>query len=182
MDREKLIAYLPAFMQQFLEMQQIMKANDAEFDRIYGQVEKTLDNAFILDCNAEGIAKFERQLGIVPDMQEDLENRKARVLLRWNEAVPYTMRVLYKQLDALCGVNDYEVDADLQHYVIAIIAHLNSNGKVEELERLCKKILPENMYYVLSNCLDREKCGAVCVGGIITSKQKKRYIEWEENK
>lgn len=177
MDRENLIAYLPAFMQQFLEMQQIMKANDTEFDRIYAQVEKTLDNAFILDCNAEGIAKFERQLGIASDIQESLENRKARVLLRWNEAVPYTMRVLYKQLNALCGVNDYEVDADLQHYVIAIIAHLNSIGKVEELERLCKKILPENMCYKLSNHLEREKRGAICIGGIITSKQKKRYVE-----
>ena len=182
MDRQKLIEYLPTFMQQFIEMQQIMKANDAELDRLYERVEKTLDNAFIEDCNVEGIAKFEKQLHIIPNAQEDLETRKARVMLRWNESVPYTIRVLYKQLNALCGVNDYEIDADLQHYMIAITSHLKTSGQIEELERMCKKILPENMYYALSNYLARERCGAICVGGIITSKQTKRYIELEEIK
>lgn len=182
MDRQKLIEYLPTFMQQFIEMQQIMKANDAELDRLYERVEKTLDNAFIEDCNAEGIAKFEKQLHIIPNAQEDLETRKARVMLRWNESVPYTIRVLYNQLNALCGVNDYEVDADLQHYMIAIASHLNAMGQMEELERLCKKILPENIYYVLSNSLIREQSAVIGIGGIIVSKQTKRYIELEEVK
>ena len=177
MDRQKLIEYLPTFMQQFIEMQQIMKANDAELDRLYERVEKTLDNAFIEDCNAEGIAKFEKQLHIIPNAQEDLETRKARVMLRWNESVPYTIRVLYKQLNALCGVNDYEIEADLQHYMIAITSHLKTSGQIEELERMCKKILPENMYYVLSNWLNRTTYGSVHIGGIIASRKKTKYIE-----
>lgn len=159
-------------MRQFCEMREIMGADEKELNRLYEYLNRTLENAFIYGADIEGIARFERQIGIEPDPSDSLETRRARVLLRWNETAPYTLRVLYAQLDALCGVNDYEVKADLQRYYLEITAHLSETAEVEELERFCKKILPENICYGLVNRQIYTANGVVYSGGSMTEKRK----------
>lgn len=172
MDRPSLIENLPPFMRQFCEMREIMGADEKELNRLYEHLNRTLENAFIDGADTEGIARFEHQMDIEPDLSDSLETRRARVLLRWNETVPYTLRVLYAQLDALCGVDDYEVKADLQHYHLEITAHLPETAEVEELERFCKKILPENICYGLVNCRIHTANSVVYSGGVMAEKRK----------
>lgn len=144
-ERKKLIDYLPPFMRQFTEMKQIMRTEDYEMDKIDLSMRRVLDNAFIEDCDEYGIRKYESLLKIVPSIDDTLESRKRRVSIYWNNFVPYTYWVLVNKLDTLCGVNNYDIYADLENYIVDI--NIYSVQNVSEVKLLLQKMLPENIVY-----------------------------------
>lgn len=143
--RKKLIEYLPAFTAQFREMQEIMNSEDMEFDLINRKIPEVLNNAFIEDCNEYGIQKYESLLKIIPDEKDSLKTRKTRVLLHWNDCIPYTYKALIMKLNILCGVNNYDIDADLENYHIQFSIYSKVN--ITDVENFLKKILPLNIDY-----------------------------------
>lgn len=163
--RKQLIRYLPDFMKQFGEFQEIMKVEDLQFDRMDVKMQSILNNAFIEDADEYGIQKYETLLGFVPSVNDTLELRKSRVLLHWNNRTPYTYRVLILKLNSLCGVNNYNISGSQENYHLHFETHLSLFGQVKELEILLEKILPENMYYESSNMLECRLEGAMNLGG-----------------
>lgn len=132
-------------MQKLKEMKEIMRVEETKFKVLESDVEKVLNNAFIKDCDEYGIKKYERLLGIIIMPEDSLESRKSRVQLYWNNEIPYTYRTLIRQLNVYCGVNNYDIDADLKNYDISFSIY----GKVDlmEIESFLEKILPENIMY-----------------------------------
>ncbi|MCI8409091.1 MAG: DUF2313 domain-containing protein [Lachnospiraceae bacterium] len=163
-EHKKLIEYLPAFMQQFVEMKEIMKMEDIEVDRIESNIQKVLDNAFMNDCDEYGIKKYEELLHITPDKEDTLESRRARVLLRWNDTLPYTWRTLKRKLDTFCGKNNYELEGDLKNYSLIVKTHLSMPGQVQELEKMIERIIPINIYVFYENHLNYDLDSTVFMG------------------
>lgn len=163
-NRKKLLKYLPDFMKQFVEMKEINQAGDKEFQHLDGNIERLLNNAFIEDCDEYGIQKYENLLGITPNAEDTLDSRKSRVLLRWNDYVPYTYRVLVNRLNTFCGVNNYTITGDQSDYYLHFETRLELFGQVKELEDLFERILPENMYYESMNSLDCQINGNAFIG------------------
>lgn len=145
MDRKRLIEYLPDFMQKFSEMKEIMRVTNMESDQIYSLIGKILDEAFIEDCTEYGLRKYETYLHIIPDESETLETRKLHVLMRWYDYAPYTFRMLVNKLNMICGVNNYDIDADLENYIISISIYGKSD--ISEIERYIDSILPQNIVH-----------------------------------
>ncbi len=146
-ERGKLLDYLPDFMKQFLEIKEIMQAEDKEMDEIDSNIQRGLDNAFIESCDEYGISKYEALLGITVSKQEDLGARKTRVLSRWNDFQPCTYRRFLKKLDILCGAENYRIDGNLEDYQLCIAISRKALGARGELEEMLKKMLPENINY-----------------------------------
>ena len=168
-ERKKLIEYLPPFMQQFPEMQEIMKTQNIEIDRINKNMLSVLDNAFIKDCNEYGIKKYENILGIVPTAEDTLESRKIRVLNRWNDTLPYTYRVLLRRLNVFCGVNNYDISGKLEDYELFITTDLPKKGQVDELDMMFDGIIPVNMYMDAANKMKRKLRSTHYTAGAVTS-------------
>lgn len=145
MERRKLIEYLPDFMQKFSEIKELMQAANMETDRIYPLIGKSLDEAFIEDCSEYGIRKYESCLHIIPDESKTLETRKSRVLLYWNDTVPYTYQALIAKLNTYCGISNYDIDADLENYNIFISIY--SKEDISDIEQYIKDTLPQNIAY-----------------------------------
>lgn len=182
MERRKLIEYLPDFMQKFSEIKELMQAANVETDRIYPLIGKSLDEAFIEDCSEYGIRKYESCLHIIPDESETLETRKLRVLMRWYDYAPYTFRVLINKLNMICGVNNYDLQADLENYYFKVITELGVYGSVEELAYMYESILPENIFYESVNTLNIEsKCSLGYVGGICFSSMMTFTEDWKDS-
>lgn len=149
-ERKDLLEYLPPMMQKFKEMQEIMRVEDVEFDNTADNVQKVFNNAFIEDCDETGIQKYEALLKITPEPQATLEERKSKVLIRWNEYAPFTYRVLVRMLTVLCGLGVFEVSCDLKRYRVVVKIPVTSEWQKEEIYNLLERIIPMNMQFVVA--------------------------------
>lgn len=175
MDRKRLLDYLPHFMQNFSELKELMQVANDETDLLYAAIGRMLDEAYIEDCTEYGIRKYESFLHMPHPVNEPLETRKMRVLMRWHDYSPYTYRVLLQRLNMICGVNNYDLQPDLEDYYFKVITELGMYGGVEELIYMLESILPQNIYYETENVLHIEtECplnygGGVCCSTILWS-------------
>jgi hypothetical protein len=169
MSREiNLIDYLPPFLQGYREMQAIMTAENPEFQAVSDEGQVVLDNTFILYCNEDGIARFERMLGIYPLPSDPLEARQSRVLTRWNDTVPYTMKSFISKLAALQGNGNIQITIFKDQYKIKVVTHLEKQGQQDDLAYLFKTVLPCNLVVESINILDVQTSGDLTLGNGIT--------------
>ncbi len=138
-------------MQQFAEFKEITAAEDPWMDNIQGLAGKILDNAFIQDCDIQGIKRYENMLGLMPDTASGLEERKHAVLMHLNNKPPYTYRTLLKKLEVLYGAGNYEVSGDLTHYIINVRVHSELCGQKKVVETMLGWFLPVNMEFTAVN-------------------------------
>lgn len=170
MERKRLTEYLPRFMQNFSELKEFLRVTNNETDRISTQIGRILDEAFIMDCTEYGLRKYENLLHIIPADNESLETRKMRVLMRWYNYAPYTFRVLVNKLNMICGVNNYELQADLENYYFKVLTELGTYGSTDELAYIFESILPQNIFYESVNVLNIEsECSLNYGGGTVLS-------------
>jgi len=155
MERKRLIEYLPRFMQDFSELKELLNITNGETDAINTQVGRILDEAFIDDCTEYGIKKYESICGILPADTDTLEERKARVKIKWNDSIPYTFIALIRKLNVYCGGADfYDIDANMEDYEISIFTHLSLSTTVQEVEKMIDRIMPANMHYESFNNIE----------------------------
>lgn len=137
-------------MQQFIEMQQIMKSANISTDEIDKNIEGTWNNAFILDADEIGISKYEDFLSIIPLPSDTLEDRKQKVLTAWNNDNRFTLKTLKKRLEQRCGKDNYKIcdDTDLINYFIHIAIKSNYIS-IPILKNYLEVWLPANLqrYY-----------------------------------
>lgn len=152
-ERRALIDYLPPFMQTFKEFKEITGAEQVDMEQANLDIGRIIDEAFIEDCDEYGIKKYESIIGILPEDTDTLADRKARVLIRWNDTLPYSYRALIQRLNSCCGVNNYDITADLENYEISVYTHLTLTTSIEEVEKTIDHMLPMNMHYETFNDL-----------------------------
>lgn len=158
-----LIEYLPPFIADYREMQEIMSAENPEFVLTAKEYDRLLDNQFIISCDEVGISRFEKILGIVPTANDTLQSRISRVLIRWNDTVPYTWKAFLQKLQTLCG-DDFEVIPDWNNYTLKIITHLDLYGQVDELENILEYMPPSNILINANNTLNYMGSGCLFLG------------------
>lgn len=164
-----LIGYLPPFVQEYQEIRQIMLSENPEFQFVEDESEIIKNNQFIQSCNLVGISKFEQLIGIVPSPDDTLQSRINRVMVRWNDTVPYTWKTLLNKLNTLCGGADkYEIIRKLAEHELDVTTHLDLYGQVEELDYFLSYMMPANMILQSRNELNiRVDATARMAAGIV---------------
>lgn len=137
-----LLKYLPPYLQEYVEIYHTMTAENPEFQFVADNCKRILNNTFIMYCNEDGIQRFENLLGIVASEIDTLEFRQSRVMVKWNDCIPYTMKALLNKLVAMQGNDDIQII--LNGYFITIITHMD-NRQSESLWELFNTMIPCNM-------------------------------------
>ncbi len=155
-----LVSYLPPFMMEYEEPVAALEAENHEFQIIWRAVDRVLYNRFIDTADEYGISRFEQMLGIYPSAEDSLEDRRTRVQSKWFQTIPYTMRMLIKNLFILCKGNDFAIVGDFQNgYTLHIGTKLETFAQVEELDNLISTVIPCNIKVDSKNTV----CG-ICEG------------------
>lgn len=141
----KLIQYLPQFMQDYLEMQKIMEAEQPEVDLAWDSVENALADQFILDATEYGVSRWETMLGIFPKDTDTLDERKFRILAKQNQELPYTLRKLEQVLTILCGKDGFFIEVTYAQYHVLVKLALTNEKNRQEVTNILQKMLPANM-------------------------------------
>lgn len=135
-----LIKYLPLFVAEYEEIQEITESENPEFRLAIKKVTQAKENQFIISADEEGINRFERLLGIRPKEKASLEDRRKEILARWNDVSVYTYKGLILRLNQLLGVGNYEIYPRFDDYEL----ELEYRNKVG-FEEYIREIIPANI-------------------------------------
>lgn len=150
MELKKIIEYLPEFIQEYREIEEVMNSEQVELDELWIEQTNTLNNSFVMDADEVGVSRYESMLGIIKKPTESLEDRKFNILVQINEQLPYTMTALNSKLENLCGVNGYVIILSSAIYTIAIKVALTAKNNFYAVQEMMKRILPCNLIYTVS--------------------------------
>lgn len=170
-----LLSYLPPFLREYEETKAALNAEDPEFKLLWEQAGKVLDSSFIDRADEYGIKRFEKLLGILPDADSDLEARRSVVKARWLSKLPYTYRMLLRQLGIICS-GDFSVSRSFEtDYFLRVVSHLRDYGKTLEVKKLLDEMIPANMRFDYYNSVTfkSDKDPALYTGARLCGKHKK---------
>ena len=140
-----LLSYLPQFLREYEETKSALDAENPEFELLWEYAGQVLDSSFIDRADEYGIKRFEKLLGILPDAESDLETRRSAVKVKWLSKLPYTYRMLLKQLEIICG-EDFSVTKKFEEeYFLRVVTHLRDFGRTSEVKKLLDEMIPANM-------------------------------------
>lgn len=144
MDRN-LIDYLPQVLKEVRELKLIFQSEQTEIADLWGSIDNALNDQFVIDATEYGVGRWEKILGIIPKATESLDARKFRILTRLNEQLPYTMRTLKQQLEALCGKDGYSIELYNDVYTIEVKVNLIAKSNFDDVDALLQRVIPANM-------------------------------------
>ena len=141
----KLIDYLPPVLQQTREMQAVMEGEQPAVAGLWDAWKTVLDALFVRYANEQGLARWERMLGIRPRGTDSMEVRRVAVLARLNEQLPFTERTLRLMLDGVCGPGGYTLEIIYREYRVFVRVHLWEKRAMDEAAALLERVVPANM-------------------------------------
>lgn len=145
--------YLPGFLRRYRELNKLLEAEQPEFQGVVDNCEMTLHNLFILTADSNGLSRFEELLKIYPQDGDSLDSRRARVMIKWVDLIPYTTRTLKDKIANIQGNTNIEVYIS-NPYELTIITRLEKHGQVDNLAFLLKAVLPCNLVVISENLLE----------------------------
>ena len=161
-NRRQLLNYLPPFMQEYIELQEIMAAEQPEFDLLWDAVETALKEQYIHSAEDYGLTHWERILEITPLESDTLDERRFRILTLLNSDRPYTMRKLEQLLSTFCGEENYQVA--LEAYSLWVQISQCSESQRTAIYKMLKKMVPANIWMTLEYFRDLQPAGEIVFG------------------
>lgn len=156
-----LIEYLPSFMQELYEIKTIMEIEDRiffdegnkqyqinEIEPIYLCVKDLFKDQFIVSITKKSISHYETMLGIQKN-SENIEIRRLNILAKYNELLPYTFRMLCKNIDMICksiySEKGFSVEIDFIEFIVKVRLELDVKSLINIVYDLLERMVPVNM-------------------------------------
>lgn len=149
--------YDSPYYKEVLEAQEIKKVQGYFKELLETEFEKLRKNQYLITADGAGIAQAEQDFEIIPDLEnEDLEERRKRVILRNSTKPPYTFRYLKSRLDEIFGAGNYEFKRDIAARSISVETAVENAFLFTEINLMINKLKPANMIYLNSPFLVHE--------------------------
>ncbi len=144
-----LLGYLPDVLKDTKEMQAIMAAEMPEIQALWQACEDVLNDQFIVEATENGVARREKMLGISPFATDTLDDRKFRILSRYNEQLPYTRQSLRQRLATLCGEDGYSIEFLTKDFTVKVKVELTVKKQEAAVGEMLERVLPYNMAFTV---------------------------------
>ncbi len=141
----KLIDYLPPYIQNYKEIEEIMVTENPEMQLVADETEVIKNNQYILTCDEKGISRFEKLLNILVSKNDSLDARIKRVLVKWNDNIPYTYENLEVFLNSLCGDDGYFMYLFNDEYKLDVYIRLKVKEMYDDVVLLLDRVVPCNL-------------------------------------
>ena len=81
---------------------------------------------------------------------DTLENRRFRIMSRWNNKIPYTVQILRNKLETLCGKDGYSLKVIHGEYRVVVRVNLINKKNFSMVKEMLEEVIPANMEIDLS--------------------------------
>lgn len=163
----KVSDYVPNLYETNLEMNQLIDAEEQELEN-YAKVAVTnaFNDNFSKNATINGIAKFEKLLGIQRDSNNDsIEYRRTKVITKLTTTFPLTYKWLKDSLNGYIGANNYEIILDSANYDLLIRCSNVFDDTITVLYNYYRPLIPANLTFRIA--VAEQHTGTSYVGGII---------------
>ncbi len=143
--KRKLLDYLPNIMSVFAEFKEIARAEQIQVDDLWDAIEQLLNEKFLDTATANGVAKWEGILELMPKSSDSLEIRNLRIRAKLLEDLPYTEETLFRMLTALCGEDKFSMVLKNSQYTLVVRLKLEIKGLIKDAKELCERVTPLNI-------------------------------------
>lgn len=138
--------YLPSFLNGNREFGQICESEEKELLRLYEKSDRIWQDGFIQSATLQGIKRWESLSGLKPFPGDSLEERRAGVLGRWNQQLPYTLSRLKERLNAIVGAESAELNVRYDAYELELLLTDQTYRVLQEVRGMVKAMIPANLY------------------------------------
>ena len=146
----KLINYLPMFVQEYEQIQQIMDTEQKSVEEAWETADAVMCEQFVEEAQEHAIQRWEKMLGITVMSTESLELRRFEVSMRLKESGIFTMPVLKQMLENICGKNGYKVIVENESYLLLVKLSMEQQKKHQIVETFLRRMLPANIQIQIS--------------------------------
>lgn len=143
--RKKLQDYLPPVLLKTYEFPLLCDTEQPEIDRLNAAADAVLDAQFVTTAGDQALVRYEKIFGIVPQDTDTLEERRFRVQATMNAALPYTVRRLKMQLEAVCGAENVTLTINYAKYTVTVRVALTAKRNFDAVTALLASVVPANM-------------------------------------
>lgn len=140
----KLIEYLPQIEADKEEMQQIQLAVQYWIDYVDTKNKADICDRYIVTATETGIKKYEQLLGITPFATDTLEDRRSRILNKWNAKLPFNYKYLDNRLTETLGKGKYKLEMP-EPYTLNVKLAISRQAYVAEVSDMIRKTIPANI-------------------------------------
>jgi hypothetical protein len=138
-------SYYPDVLKEVREFKALATAENPEMELINTALTDVLDQQFIETATTYGIARLEKIVSITHKATGTLEERKFKVLAKYNEDKPYTVPKLKELLSTLCGADGYSLEINNGEFTLKVKVALTSKKNKDVVGELMERIVPINM-------------------------------------
>ena len=156
--------YLPLYLQEIKEFDEICKTEDIELEDLNNKINKLLNEITVANASNVGLSRYEKIYNI-KNISTDIEERRFNILNKMNGKGPFTLNWLNNKLKALVGEDNYKIDVDYNKYRIDISVSGIFQNIAETLNIDLKEQLPANLIITV-NLFQTEKAN-IYVGTLI---------------
>lgn len=172
-----LLNYWMPLLRNLKEFKEIAKAEEPELRYILAAIDRALANMFIETADESGIERFEKIMGIIPDDEATLEQRRFKVLTLWNDYIPFTAAELGRKLVSICGSEDaFELIERYKEYIIELHTHLDVAGAFDMVLEVLDEMIPCNLVVLYENSVSVKSPLSVYFGGIGSTSEKIKAV------
>lgn len=140
----------PAFLQNIQELRQITSTEEKEMRLLYQYMDGIWADGFIQTATHQGIRRWESVLKIQPYPGDSLKERRAAILLKWNQQLPYTLSRLRERLDAAVGASDYDLYVRYQEYILELHVYEQTYRVLQKVRDMTRNMIPANLIFILA--------------------------------
>jgi len=140
-----MIDYLPQILREVREYKCLLQTEQPEIINLWIALENALNDQFIHDATENGVLRLESILNITPKAADSLEDRKFRILARFNEKLPYTYKNLQQKLATLCGENGFTMELTNATYTLKVRIELVVKSQFDSVSSLLQRVVPANL-------------------------------------
>lgn len=127
------------------EFKQIANAENPEFNTLTTCILRILEDSFIKDSTEYGVSRWEKMLGLVPELNDTLEDRKVRILTYLSLRLPYTWRVLEQMISSFVGEGNYTMSYVNDYAKLTIRIKVENESSYNTVMALLKNVVPQNI-------------------------------------
>ena len=140
--------YLPEYVQEYREIQTIVKVENPELTALWSASENIVNDAYFNTLTEEGCKQWEQSLKLIVSPTDTLEERRFRIKAKSLDERPYSFRGVERILDNLCGKGNYTLS--FEGFTAYVQLGLAISKMYDEVVATLDRIIPLNMILNIS--------------------------------